>query len=46
MRLLLTHADVAELDMLRRAGTLEAISQANLVETVRAAVSPVTHPNR
>ena len=46
VRLLLTHADAAELDMLRRAGTLEAIGEANVFETVRAAVSSVTYPER
>ena len=42
VRLLLTHADVAELEMLRRAGTLEAIGEENVFVTVRAAVSSVT----
>ena len=42
VRLLLTHADVAELEMLRRAGTLEAIGEENVYETVRAAVSSLT----
>ncbi len=39
VRLLLTHADVAELEMLRRAGTLVAIGEDNVYETVRAAVA-------
>ena len=39
VRLLLTHADVAEFEMLRRAGTLEAIGEDNVHETVRAAVA-------
>jgi SulP family sulfate permease len=38
-RLLLTHADGAELEMLRRAGTVEAIGEPNVFETVRAAVA-------
>ena len=42
VRLLLTHADAAELDILQRAGTLEAIGEANVHQTVRAAVSSVT----
>ncbi len=39
VRLLLAHADAAELDMLRRAGTLDAIGEENVFETVRAAVN-------
>ena len=39
VRLLLTHADAAELDLLRRAGTLDAIGEENVFETVRAAVA-------
>ena len=39
VRLLLTHADTAELDMLRRAGTLDAVGEENIFETVRAAVA-------
>jgi high affinity sulfate transporter 1 len=41
VRLLLTHADTTELDMLRRAGTLDAIGEENIFETVRAAVAAV-----
>jgi SulP family sulfate permease len=39
VRLLLTHADSSELEMLRRAGTLDVIGQENIFETVRAAVA-------
>jgi sulfate permease, SulP family len=39
VRLLLAHADTAELEMLRRAGTLAAIGEKNVFETVRAAVN-------
>jgi len=39
VRLLLTHADTMELDMLRRAGTLDAVGEENIFETVRAAVA-------
>jgi high affinity sulfate transporter 1 len=39
IRLLLTHADVIELDMLERAGTIKAIGKENIFETVRAAVA-------
>ena len=42
VRLLLAHADAAELDLLRRAGTLQVIGEKNVFETVRAAVSSVT----
>jgi MFS superfamily sulfate permease-like transporter len=42
VRLLLTHTDVEEIDMLRRAGTLDAIGEANVFETVRAAVAAAT----
>jgi MFS superfamily sulfate permease-like transporter len=38
-RLLLAHADTAELDLLRRAGTLDAVGEENVFETVRAAVA-------
>jgi sulfate permease, SulP family len=39
VRLLLAHADPTELEMLSRAGTLSAIGQENVHETVRAAVA-------
>jgi high affinity sulfate transporter 1 len=39
VRLLLTHADAAELDMLQRAGTIQAIGEENVFETVRDAVA-------
>ena len=42
VRILLAHADAAELDMLRRAGTLHAIGETNVFETVRAAVAAAT----
>jgi SulP family sulfate permease len=42
VRLVLTHADAVELDMMRRAGTMDAIGEANLFETVRAAVAAAT----
>jgi SulP family sulfate permease len=42
VRILLAHADAVELGMLRRAGTVDAIGEANLFETVRAAVSAAT----
>jgi sulfate permease, SulP family len=42
VRLLLTHADREELDLLRRAGTLDAIGKTNVFETVRAAVAAAT----
>lgn len=42
VRLLLTHADGEELDLLRRAGTLDAIGETNVFETVRAAVAAAT----
>jgi hypothetical protein len=41
-RLLLAHADAAELDLLRRAGTLHVIGETNSFETVRAAVAAAT----
>jgi MFS superfamily sulfate permease-like transporter len=37
--LLLTHADTTELDLLRRAGTLHAVGEENVFETVRATVA-------
>ncbi|MFZ0323009.1 MAG: sodium-independent anion transporter [Actinomycetes bacterium] len=40
--LLLTRADVTKLEMLRRAGALEAIGMENIFETVRGAVASVT----
>ena len=42
LRLLLAHADTAELDLLRRAGTLDAIGEENIFATVRAAVAATT----
>jgi MFS superfamily sulfate permease-like transporter len=42
VRLLLAHADTAELDLLRRAGTMNAIGETNVFETVRAAVAAAT----
>ena len=42
VRILLTHADAAELDLLRRAGTMDAIGETNVFETVRAAVAAAT----
>ena len=42
VRLLLTHADTDEFDVLERAGTIDAIGQANVFETVRAAVAAAT----
>jgi sulfate permease, SulP family len=42
VRILLAHADAAELDLLRRAGTMDAIGETNFFETVRAAVAAAT----
>jgi high affinity sulfate transporter 1 len=42
VRILLTHADDVELDLLRRAGTMDAIGETNFFETVRAAVAAAT----
>ena len=42
VRILLAHADAAELDLLRRAGTLHVIGETNSFETVRAAVAAAT----
>jgi MFS superfamily sulfate permease-like transporter len=42
VRLLLTHTDAQELDLLRRAGTLDAIGETHVFETVRAAVAAAT----
>ena len=42
VRLLLTHADGEELDLLRRAGTMDAIGEMNVFETVRDAVAAAT----
>jgi MFS superfamily sulfate permease-like transporter len=39
IRLLLTHADEDELELMRRAGTMDAIGEHNLFPTVRAAVA-------
>jgi SulP family sulfate permease len=46
VRLLLTHADTAELDLLRRAGTLEAVGEENVFATVRTAVAAATEDAR
>ena len=46
VRILLAHADAAELDLLRRAGTLQVIGEANIFETVRAAVAAATRDER
>lgn len=45
-RLLLVHLDAAELDVLRRAGTMEAVGEENVFETVRAAVVAATGAER
>ena len=42
VRLLLAHADAGESDMLRRAGAIDAIGEANCFQTVRAAVAAAT----
>jgi sulfate permease, SulP family len=42
VRIFLSHADGEELDLLRRAGTLDAIGETNVFETVRAAVAAAT----
>jgi SulP family sulfate permease len=42
VRLILTHADADELDMLRRAGTLDVVGDENVFETVRAGVAAAT----
>ena len=42
VRILIAHADVAELELLRRAGTVDAIGEMNFFETVRAAVAAAT----
>lgn len=39
VRLLLTHADAAKMELLRRAGTLKAVGEENIFETGRAAVA-------
>ena len=39
VRILLAHADAVELDLMRRSGTLDAIGETNVFETVRAAVA-------
>ena len=51
VRILLAHADAAELDLLRRAGTLHAIGETNVFETVQSRSrrgdpgrAPVTEP--
>jgi MFS superfamily sulfate permease-like transporter len=42
VRLLLTHADADEFAVLGRAGTMDAIGQSNVFETVRDAVAAAT----
>jgi SulP family sulfate permease len=42
VRLLLTHTNASELEMLQRAGTLNAVGEANVFETARAAVAAAT----
>jgi MFS superfamily sulfate permease-like transporter len=42
VRLTLTHTNASELDMLRRAGTLDAVGEENVFATVRAAVAAAT----
>jgi SulP family sulfate permease len=42
VRLLLTHVDAQESALLYRAGTMDAIGEANLFQTVRAAVAAAT----
>jgi sulfate permease, SulP family len=42
VRLMLTHTNASELDMLQRAGTLNAVGEANVFETARAAVAAAT----
>jgi SulP family sulfate permease len=42
VRLLLTHTNASELDMLQRAGTLTAVGEENVYETARAAVAAAT----
>ena len=42
VRMLLAHADAVELDLLRRAGTMDVVGETNLFETVRAAVAAAT----
>jgi MFS superfamily sulfate permease-like transporter len=46
VRLLLTHADAEEFDVLERAGAIDAIGEANCFETVRAAVAAATGTQR
>ena len=42
LRLLLAHVNTSELDLLRRAGALDAIGEQNVFATVRAAVAAAT----
>jgi MFS superfamily sulfate permease-like transporter len=44
VRLLLTHADTDEFGVLERAGTMDAVGQANVFETVRHAVAAAQAP--
>jgi MFS superfamily sulfate permease-like transporter len=46
VRLLLTHADAEEFDVLERAGAIDAIGEANCFGTVRAAVAAATGTQR
>ena len=42
VRMVLAHTDALELDLLRRAGTMDVVGETNLFETVRAAVAAAT----
>jgi MFS superfamily sulfate permease-like transporter len=42
VRLMLTHTNASELDMLKRAGTLTAVGEQNVFATARAAVAAAT----
>jgi SulP family sulfate permease len=42
VRILLAHADAVEFDLMKRAGTMDAIGETNFFETVRAAVAAAT----
>jgi SulP family sulfate permease len=45
VRLMLTHTNASELEMLQRAGTLDAVGEENVFETARAAVAAVADGN-
>jgi SulP family sulfate permease len=45
VRLLLTHTNAGEFEMLQRAGTLDAVGEENVFETARAAVAAVADGN-